>query len=196
MEYSFKRFSSSCKLPDVGLLIIRHGPRSGGKFPREGEPLSTEGAESVRQLALKWENSPRPNHLISSPLERCLETAEILNTACGWNQRIVESRLLGGHGAFVVDSRALGSQLSKLSDSEGRNLFISHMRGENVAGMRNLAEGSRLILDELYPASKTELVVAISHETIIAALGAYLGDDPTKWPEPMSGVHVVRKDEK
>ena len=195
MEFSFKRFSPSCQLPDVGLLILRHGPRSGGKFPRESEPLSTEGAESVTQLALKWKNSSRPNRLLSSPLERCLETAEILNTVCDWNQRIVESRLLGGHGAFVVDSRALGSQLSRLSDGEGRNLFISHMRGEDVAGMRDLAEGSKLILDELYPASKAELVIAISHETIIAALGAYLGDDPTKWPEPMSGVHVVRKDE-
>ena len=48
------------------------------------------------------------------------------------------------------------------------------------------AEGSKLILDELYPASKTELVIAISHETIIVTLSAYLGDDPTKWPEPMS----------
>ena len=32
MEFSFKRFSPSCQLPDVGLLILRHGPRSGGKF--------------------------------------------------------------------------------------------------------------------------------------------------------------------
>ncbi len=195
MEFSFKLFSPSHQLPDVGLLILRHGPRSGGKFPSEDVPLSPEGAESVRESALKWKNFPGPDGLLSSPLERCRETAEILNTVCDWDREIVESRLLGGHGAFVIDSRALGSQLSMLSDSKGRDLFISHMKGENVAGMRPLAEGSRLILDELYPASNTELVIAISHETIIAAVGAYLGDDPTNWPEPMCGLHVVRRGE-
>ena len=64
------------------------------------------------------------------------------------------------------------------------------MRGEDVDGMRSVEEGSRMILRGLYPMKNSQLNIAVSHETVIAAVWAYLGGDPSEWPDPMCGIHV------
>jgi broad specificity phosphatase PhoE len=68
------------------------------------------------------------------------------------------------------------------------------MKGEKIDGMRSLREGSEMILDTLYPSSNNEFTLAVSHETIITALGAYLGGNPHEWPDPLCGIHVTKGD--
>tara|TARA_A100001037_G_scaffold171880_1_gene154429 strand:- start:1916 stop:2599 length:684 start_codon:yes stop_codon:yes gene_type:complete len=194
MDYVSKSFQSSIRLPNNGLLLLRHGPIIDHVFPRIEEPLSTDGEKLVRRIAEQWNSSEPPSSLVSSPLKRCVQTAEILNQQSNWFQTLTQSKLLGGHGAYVIDSKILGSQLSKLSERGRRNLFISHMKGEKVDGMRSLMEGSEKILDTLYPSSNKNFTLAVSHETIIAALGAYLGGNPHEWPDHLCGIHVTKGD--
>ena len=194
MDYISESFRSSMKLPKNGLLLLRHGTIMDHVFPRIEEPLSTDGEKLVRRIAEQWNSSESPSSLFSSPLQRCVQTAEILSQRSNWFQTVTQSNLLGGHGAYVTDSKILGSQLSKLSESGRRNLFISHMKGEKIDGMRSLREGSEMILDTLYPSSNNEFTLAVSHETIITALGAYLGGNPHEWPDPLCGIHVTKGD--
>lgn len=190
MKYECEAFDCAGGLPEHGLLLLRHGPRAGGQFPQAHVPLSQDGEKFVHGVGKRWKSDEKPSRLYSSPLQRCIHTAETLSSSCDWDVEVMESTLLGGHGAFVIDSKALGTQLTKLSEQDGRALFIAHMRGEDVDGMRPVEQGSRMILEALCPKNDFELHIAISHETVIAAVGAYLGGDPSDWPNPMCGIHV------
>ena len=57
--------------------------------------------------------------------------------------------------------------------------------------MAPLADGSSALLKELVESRTEGLVLAVSHDVIIAALAAHLGLQDDEWPEPLCGL-VIR----
>ncbi|MEO0348818.1 MAG: histidine phosphatase family protein [Cyanobacteria bacterium P01_A01_bin.15] len=69
------------------LVLIRHGESWGNVAGRlEGQmstPLSAQGQRQAQQLGAYLQRQTPPTHLYSSPLQRAVETAEVLQQATG-----------------------------------------------------------------------------------------------------------------
>ena len=61
------------------ILLVRHGAAADGEFPELLRPLTPEGRRSVKRLARSLDRSRlRIDAIVSSPLTRAVQTAEIL----------------------------------------------------------------------------------------------------------------------
>ena len=61
------------------VLLVRHGAAADGEFPELLRPLTLEGRKSVKRLARSISRSGiRVDAIVSSPLTRAIQTAEIL----------------------------------------------------------------------------------------------------------------------
>ena len=61
------------------ILLVRHGAAADGEFPELLRPLTPEGRRSVKRLARSIDRSGlRIDAIVSSPLTRAVQTAEIL----------------------------------------------------------------------------------------------------------------------
>jgi phosphohistidine phosphatase len=101
------------------LLIVRHGiavePGTAG-FTESERPLTKEGEERFREAARGLADAlPRPDAILTSPLVRARQTAEIAAQAWGKRKPIADERLAAGatpqqmlscladhHGALVA----------------------------------------------------------------------------------------------
>ncbi len=63
----------------MNVLLVRHGAAADGGFPEVLRPLTPEGRKSVKRLARSIDKSGiRIDAIVSSPLTRAVQTAEIL----------------------------------------------------------------------------------------------------------------------
>jgi phosphohistidine phosphatase len=108
----------------MDLLIVRHAiavePGTAG-FTESERPLTKEGEERFRDAARGLaEALPRPDAILTSPLVRARQTAEIAAQAWGKRKPIVDERLASGATPQQM--------LSCLSDHPGADLvaFFGH----------------------------------------------------------------------
>lgn len=188
------QFTSGDAIPNEGLLLIRHGPKKKRIHPLEQTTLSEDGIRQVLQFAQAWDG-PIPSRVVTSPIERCVQTASIITQTNHWEQAVHESRLLGDPGPFVIDSKAVSDQLEGLDDQGTMDFFREHIHGTAKPGMASLAGGSSALLRELVESHTEGLVLAVSHDVIISALAAHLGLYDDEWPEPLCGL-VIKFDMK
>jgi len=85
---------------DVRLYLVRHARAAPGD-PDELRPLTPEGREEARRLAERLAGE-RPDAVVTSPLLRARETAEVLARACGL-EAVPDERL--APGATSLDAR-------------------------------------------------------------------------------------------
>lgn len=174
-------------IPNEGLLLIRHGPKKKRIHPLEQTTLSEGGIQQVLQFAEAWDG-PIPCRVLTSPIERCVQTASIIAQTNQWEQAVHESRLLGDPGPFVIDSKAVSDQLEGLDDHGTMDFFREHINGTAKPGMASLADGSSALLKELVESHTEGLVLAVSHDVVISALAVHLGLNDGGWPEPLCGL--------
>jgi len=191
MNFQCSTFSIGDPIPITGILIIRHGPKVTRKHPLESTPLSKDGIMEVKNFANHWKG-PIPNRVTSSPIDRCMDTASIINTDLDWNMQIEQNKLLGSHGAYIHNARAVGNQLSELNEYDTMQFFREHINGEEKEGMYSIEEGSKRLLTDLEKFCDFGLTLAVSHDVIISALGHYLGISCMKWPEPLEGLMIQK----
>ena len=182
-------FTSGDSIPNEGLLLIRHGPKKKRIHPLEQTSLSVEGIRQVLQFAEAWDG-PIPSRVLTSPIERCVQTASMIIQTNHWSQAVHESRLLGDPGPYVIDSKAVSDQLEGLDEHGTMDYFREHINGTTKPGMASLADGSAAILNELVGSHTEGLVLAVSHDVIISALAAHLGVCDGGWPEPLCGLFI------
>lgn len=85
---------------DVRIYLVRHAKAAPG-HPDELRSLTPEGREEARRLAERLVDE-RPDAVVTSPLLRALETAEVLARACGLEAE-ADERL--APGATSADAR-------------------------------------------------------------------------------------------
>ena len=176
-------------IPNEGLLFIRHGPKKKRIHPLEQTTLSEDGIRQVLQFAEAWDG-PIPCRVFTSPIDRCVQTASIIIQTNHWKQALHESRLLGDPGPFVLDSKVVSRQLEGLDDDGAMGFFREHIEGTDKAGMASLEDGSAGLLKELVGSRTEGLLLAVSHDVIIAALAAHLGIHYYEWPKPLCGIVI------
>ena len=187
-------------------LFTRHSLRelvNGQGFAGYDLQLTEQG----RELAYTWgeyliKNTDRAiQHCISSPIQRCVDTAALMiegadavHQSVNTHQiEIVEHRLLVEPGSFVLDIQ----QAAPFFRKQGALGFINSFVNNALPGMKHPITGVRDVLELLYQTHPTQqhgLSLAVSHDTILAAIVAVISGNnqiqQTDWPEMMEGLFV------
>lgn len=195
-------------LPDPAVpvtLFTRHSLRemvAGQGLASYDLQLTAQG----RDLAQSWgahlvEYSQRElHHCISSPIQRCRDTASLMiqgAEAVGQNRAsvidVVSEGLLVEPGSFVVDI----DQAAPYFHRQGALGFMNSFINQRLPGMKHPIDGVLDVLELIYhthPEQQAGLSLAVSHDTILAALLAVIAGQqqirPEDWPEMMEGLFV------
>ncbi|MBP6352206.1 MAG: phosphoglycerate mutase family protein [Acinetobacter sp.] len=202
-------FAAVDLLPDAATpvtLFTRHSVREqvkGQGFAGYDLPLTEQG----RALAYAWgqylaQNTDRAiQHCISSPIQRCVDTAALMiegaddvHKAVNTHKiEIVEQRLLVEPGSFVLDIQ----QAAPYFRQQGALGFINSFVNNALPGMKHPISGVFDVLELLYhthPTQHAGLSLAVSHDTILAAIVAVISGNKqiecSDWPEMMEGLFV------
>lgn len=196
-------------LPDASIpvsLFTRHSIRE----LMDGQGLAgydLQLTNAGRDLAQAWgsylidHTGRNIQHCISSPIQRCVDTAALMiqgadNISKYENTHhieIVEQGLLVEPGSFVLDIKKAGPFFRQ----QGALGFINSFVNNALPGMKHPINGVIDVLELIYnthPRHKNSLSLAVSHDTILAAIIAVMSGQKqihrTDWPEMMEGLFV------
>jgi len=156
----------------MDLYILRHGKagtHTADPVQDEARPLTNAGAKEMQSIA-RWIAARKiPFDLVvTSPLPRARQTAEIVARACGIEERLVEwIELAQGHDPGTVLAKLQGecesgscpSAVLIVGHEPGLSLLISHIiTGHNEAGIVLKKGGIARIRDvSISPAVRGEI---------------------------------------
>lgn len=180
------------------ILFTRHSLRehSDGKgFASMKLPLTPAG----RTLAKAW-GQWLANNLaysmdvdsLSSPIQRCVDTAILMQEGAGLNNAISHQTLLVEPGSFVL-KRQPASQIFR---EIGALNFINRFLAKQLAGTKTPYQGGLDLLKLFYEHQPQagHLLLAVSHDTLLVVfLAVMMGVeqiDKTDWPKMMEGVFL------
>jgi broad specificity phosphatase PhoE len=148
-------------------LFIRHGDRD--KIP-EGE--FGNDVELNRIGFVRSEEFGRTlskfniNSIFTSPIIRCVQTADSLTKGIGRQINIETSTILGDPGAFVSNAKQAGESFLELGFDD---CYHKLLENKEVIGNRSIIEGSRILTDFFNQKSNgSGLNIFVSHDMIIA----------------------------
>lgn len=180
------------------ILFTRHSIREladNNGFAGYQLPLTDEG----RELATRWgdwltrHSGYQITHSMTSPIGRCVETVELINTGACVTADITQQSLLVEPGSYVVDANKVSKQFMTL----GAMAFLNAFLKQELEGTKTPHQGVTDILRLLYdsqPQVSGELAIACSHDTILVVFMAVLMQQPhitqEDWPEMMEGAFL------
>jgi broad specificity phosphatase PhoE len=170
------------------LLLVRHGetvPNVEGRLlGRADPPLTARGREQAMALAAAV---PRPDLVVSSPLQRALATAEAFEVELLTDDRWTEL----DYGE--LDGRTLADVPEETWAEWRRDVSFAPPGGESLAALGGRV---RAACEELTPAATSGVVVVVTHVSPIkAALAWALGvPDGVAWRMYVEDASVSRID--
>lgn len=179
------------------VLFARHSIRE-----LEGEsvfsgyqlPLTEQG----RQLAVNWgawlqDNGLQLTKSVSSPIQRCVDTVELMQQGAGISSNITTDQLLVEPGSYITDVSKVGKKFFEMGAIGFLNAFLR----QELEGTKTPVQGVMDILRLLYDSQPTqagELSIVCSHDTILVVFMAVLLEQPeitqADWPAMMEGVFL------
>ena len=187
-------------LPDCKRLILftRHSLRErsdGNGFASYQLPLTSKGRVLAKSWG-RWLDSNLPYSLdvdsISSPIGRCIDTAQLMQEGAGLQRDIAHQSLLVEPGSLVTDSETVSAVFKEI----GVLNFINRFLQGSIEGTKNAYQGGLDILSLLYQhqPEQNHLMLAVSHDTLLSAFLAVMLDTPeidwNDWPKMMEGVFL------
>ncbi len=180
------------------ILFTRHSlrePSDKNGFASYDLPLTADG----RILAQAWGRWLAENleysmdvDSLSSPIQRCIETATLMQAGAGIQRNISQQALLVEPGSLVVDV----SEAGKIFREIGALKFINRFLANDLPGTK-LSHIGGLDLLRLFYHSQPQpgyLLLSVSHDTLISAFLAVLMSsqqiDWNDWPKMMEGVFL------
>ena len=173
-------------------LLTRHSIReeASNRFASYNVPLTPEGVALARAWGGRLE---RPiAGFYSSPVGRCVATAEAMAEGAGCRLPVLTQPPLVEPGSYVQDISKVGGLFLKLGPIAFAN---KHLRNE-VRGVLSPHEGAKQMLDYLqqHQGEAGSLSVHITHDTILAAFIYHLQGqnqlDAALWPWMMEGAFL------
>nr|WP_182405468.1 histidine phosphatase family protein [Psychrobacter sp. GP33] len=192
--------SSVSLLPENKRLILftRHSlrERSDGKgFASYQLPLTAKGRVLAKSWG-RWLSSHLPYSLdvdsISSPIGRCIDTAQLMQEGAGLQRLITEQPLLVEPGSLVTEPELTSVVFKEI----GVLNFINRFLQGNLEGTKNAYQGGIDILSLFYQYQPKpgQLMLAVSHDTLLSAFLGVMLDVPeidwNDWPKMMEGVFL------
>lgn len=180
------------------VLLLRHSVR--GPLPigdaGNGVPITEAGRCIARELGGKLGACLRSLH--SSPVPRCVQTAQALREGADVDIGISENRLLGDPGVYVLDRGLAWNNWERLGHEEVMRHLVSE--DEALPGMARPDEAARLLVNHMLSAigDSNGLHLFITHDSVITATvsrlqGTHHG--PSDWPWFLEGALIWRSEE-
>lgn len=177
-------------------ILIRHSERN--HIP-DGvhdivTPINAQGEAIAIELGKKLRKFDRIE-IISSPVERCVQTGNAIMKGFDMQTETGFSNLLGEPGPFVFDCEVAKEHFIKMTCKTVVEIQIAH---KQLAGIRPIEEGSEMlknyIVAELQANKPNNLLVFISHDAIIAPfIFQYTGEkfNHEHWIDYIDGVSFI-----
>lgn len=150
-------------------LLLRHSVRDPIPDGESGHelPLTDRGVELAKQLGQKVQG--RLASLHTSPVPRCVETAECLRDGAGLNCEIHPDRLLGDPGVFVEDSELAWKTFQEL---DYWDIVAGLIDGDDLPGMRHGPSALERLTEHMIEQAGPDsgLHVFVTHDIFIAVL--------------------------
>ena len=187
-------------LPDNKRLILftRHSLRErsdGNGFASYQLPLTPKGRVLAKSWG-RWLAGHLPYSLdvdsISSPIARCIDTAQLMQEGAGLQRSVTHQSLLVEPGSLVTEPEVAGAIFKEI----GVLNFINRFLQGNLEGTKNAHQGGLDILSLFYQHQPQQghLLLAVSHDTLLSAFLAVMLDvveiDWNDWPKMMEGVFL------
>jgi broad specificity phosphatase PhoE len=177
-------------------VVIRHSERNPipdgvhdivTPINKRGEAIATElGAQFSLFDTLE---------MISSPVERCLQTGRAILVGFQKQATVRTSNLLGEPGPFVFDCEVAKDHFINMTC---KTVVESQIAGQELAGIRPIAEGSKMLKDfivsELQKNKIGNLLVFITHDAILAPfIFQYTGEkfNHEHWIDYIDGIAFI-----
>ena len=189
-------------IPDIAdaALVIRHAEREEippGSFGVD-VPLTAVGVESAERLGATLYGIRPQVEVTTSPVPRCVQTAEAILRGGGRPEGTALDGRLGDPGPFIVDAEISGPLFLETGILEITRRQLTNV--DPPAGMRKTSEGVDLLLGLTTGNLRYQghLKVYVTHDAILAVLVAYLygqSIDEICWPEFLDGLLLWRSSE-
>lgn len=180
------------------ILFTRHSLRErsdGNGFASYQLPLTPKGRVLAKSWG-RWLAGHLPYSLdvdsISSPIGRCIDTAQLMQEGAGLRRDITHQSLLVEPGSLVTEPDIAGPIFKEI----GVLNFINQFLQGNLEGTKNAYQGGLDILSLFYQNQPQHghLMLAVSHDTLLSAFLAVMFDvveiDWNDWPKMMEGVFL------
>ncbi len=182
------------------IAIIRHAEKLiKTKNEKENSIILTEkGKKNAKDFGRKFLTLYNDLSFIkTSPIKRCMKTAELIIQGAKKNLKIILSKNLGDPGVFIIDNN-LASELFKNNSCE--KIVQYQIEEKNLDGMRDIKSGVRILLEEILSNLKNlnERGLYITHDAILVPFISYLTEDldPTKdWIDYLEGIYIWNQNE-
>jgi bisphosphoglycerate-dependent phosphoglycerate mutase len=171
-------------------MLIRHSDRD--KIP-EGEfgnevLLNEKGILNALKMGNELSNF-NIRKIYTSPVKRCIQTADSIKKGYGKEIQIIESNLLGNPGAYISEGKDAGVFFMKYGVFKIHEMLLN---GIEIAGMNGLEAGSQKLFDFMnLNSNDKELTLYITHDSLVAFFDSYFNHtkyNKDKWPAYLDGV--------
>ncbi len=119
-------------------LLLRHADRDDipkGSFGNE-ILLNHKGKQNAHSFGEKLAKK-KLNKIFTSPVGRCVQTAEFIAKGYGSSIEIIETSALGAPGLHILDEKIAGEFYLQYGFDE---MYKRFMKGEEIPGMPNIDE--------------------------------------------------------
>ena len=177
-------------------LVIRHAEREeiqAGTFGHDVS-LTAKGTRTSEELGAAL-SEKRALSVMSSPVPRCVQTAQAMLRGAGSSAEVATDRRLGGPGAFVIDAEVAGPLFLELPIPE---IARRQLHDEApLPGMRPASEGVEILLELATSplGNNGQVHILVTHDIILAVLLASifrLSLEETGWPGYLEGLLMWR----
>lgn len=180
-------------------LIIRHSERN--HIPKGKHDIETLLNEKGMQRAKEFGKILKPFEnikIISSPVERCKETAKYILEGFGnRGKEILLSNVLGEPGPYVYDGKIAVNYFINQSVYE---VVKRQQNGEILNGICPIEKGSKILFDfavnEFQKIDNKAILILVTHDAIVAPfVNFYFKEwfDENNWVDFLDGVFITKK---
>ncbi len=148
-------------------LLIRHGDRDqipAGEFGNDvllnekGKQNSFAFGESLKELSI--------NRIFTSPIPRCIQTAEYISKGFGKQLKVISTNCLGDPGLHIADEKIAGEFFLNCGFDEMYRRFINE---EAIPGVPDSKIFSMLMTNFLITnTTEKGLTLFVTHDSLIA----------------------------
>jgi broad specificity phosphatase PhoE len=177
---------------DAAVLLLRHADRPPLQDGDSGHEIALTETGVARSAALgQWLAARQQVGAVTSPLRRCVQTAEVALAGHPQAQGILPDRRLGHPGPFVFDSKLVG----QIFATDGTHSVVRRLlAGEAIAGMRSARDATELVLGLAVPllqSGGTHLLV--THDAILMPIVQQLCGERfvDRWLDPLDGAVLL-----
>lgn len=163
LEQIKKQYSESNKIS----LLIRHADRD--KIPTGEFGNDVLLNETGKERALNFGNSLselKINQIFTSPVQRCVQTAECIAKGYGKSIEIIETTLLGAPGLHITDEKIAGEFFLTEGFDEMYRRIINDI---SIPGMPTVKQFNKQMTNFLIKSTKENgITLFVTHDLLIA----------------------------